>query len=70
MLFYLYMKIKNMVFKKLILLCIIIIILCLFGYNEKFTDIFYKSEIRLRDYQDILSTTESEIKKLKNKGIS
>jgi hypothetical protein len=64
------MKIKNMVFKKLILLCIIIIILCLFGYNEKFTDIFYKSEIRLRDYQDILSTTESEIKKLKNKGIS
>ena len=59
-----------MIFKKLILLCIIIIILCLFGYNEKFTDIFYKSEIRLRDYQDILSTTESEIKKLKNKGIS
>ncbi len=59
-----------MIFKKLILLCIIIIIICLFSYNEKFTDIFYKSEIRLRDYQDILSTTESEIKKLKNKGIS
>ncbi len=59
-----------MVFKKLILLCIIIIILCLIGYNEKFTDIFYKSEIRLRDYQDILSITDSEIKKLKNSGIS
>lgn len=62
-----------MIFKKIILVSIIIIILCLLMNNvknEKFTDIFYKSEIRLRDYQDILSTTESEIKKLKNKGIS
>jgi hypothetical protein len=67
------MKIKNMIFKKIILVSIFIIILCLLMNNvknEKFTDIFYKSEIRLRDYQDILSTTESEIKKLKNKGIS
>jgi peptidoglycan hydrolase CwlO-like protein len=67
------MKIKNMIFKKIILVSILIIILCLLMNNvknEKFTDIFYKSEIRLRDYQDILSTTESEIKKLKNKGIS
>ncbi len=62
-----------MIFKKIILVSIFIIILCLLMNNvknEKFTDIFYKSEIRLRDYQDILSTTESEIKKLKNKGIS
>ena len=62
-----------MIFKKIILVSILIIILCLLMNNiknEKFTDIFYKSEIRLRDYQDILSTTESEIKKLKNKGIS
>ena len=62
-----------MIFKKIILVSIIIIILCLLMNNiknEKFTDIFYKSEIRLRDYQDILSTTESEIKKLKNNGIS
>ncbi len=64
--------------KQIILLLIIILILCLYVYNEKFsdgvitdnTDIFYKSAIRLRDYQDILSITDSEIKKLKNSGIS
>jgi hypothetical protein len=31
-------------------------------HNEKFesTDIFYGSEIRLRDFQDVLSITESQ----------
>lgn len=59
-----------MLLKKLIIILLIIILLYIGINNEKFTDIFYKSEIRLRDYQDILSTTESEIKKLKNKGIN
>ena len=59
-----------MISKKVILLLIIVILICLIMSSESFTDIFYKSEIRLRDFQDILSTTESEIKKLKNKDIS
>jgi hypothetical protein len=44
------------------LILMIIIILFLGYYNkEKFTDdIFYSSSIRLRDFQDVLSITESQ----------
>ena len=49
---------------------IIFIIIAILGYslNENFeNDIFYLSNIRLRDYQDILSITESQaIKTNKN----
>jgi hypothetical protein len=42
---------------------LIFIILAILGYSlkENFTnDIFYSSSIRLRDYQDVLSITESQ----------
>jgi hypothetical protein len=48
---------------KLLSLFLILIIILILGYsiNEKFTDdIFYLSSIRLRDYQDVLSITESQ----------
>ena len=48
---------------KLISLFLILIIILILGYSikEKFTDdIFYLSSIRLRDYQDVLSITESQ----------
>ena len=48
----------------LILILIIIIFLDTFVKNKKENfedDIFYTSKLRLMDYQDILSTTESQI---------
>ena len=42
---------------------LILIIIIILGYSvtEKFTeDIFYSSSVRLRDYQDVLSITESQ----------
>ncbi len=48
---------------KLISWFLILIIILILGYSikEKFTDdIFYLSSIRLRDYQDVLSITESQ----------
>jgi hypothetical protein len=60
------LKIKLFLFGLLVLF---LILGCNMYKIEKFmsndADIFYKSEIRLRDFQDILSLNESQIKKLK-----
>lgn len=52
----------NIFFKICLLVIIVIILVFSYLYNEKFesTDIFYGSEIRLRDFQDVLSITESQ----------
>ncbi len=43
------------------LLILIIIIILAYSLKENFTnDIFYGSTIRLRDFQDVLSITESQ----------